>query len=127
METSKAVEALGALAHDTRLEIFRLLVQSGPDGMPAGHIAAKLRLPAPTLSFHLNQLKQARLIGFRRNSRLIIYTADYAAMSGLLGYLTENCCQGQPNACAIPSCAPGSAPKRIRIRAARREKGRSGR
>jgi len=127
VETSTAVAALGALAHDTRLEIFRIQVQSGPDGMPAGVIAAKLRLPAPTLSFHLNQLKQAGLVGFRRNSRFLIYTADYAAMTNLLGYLTENCCQGQPNACAIPSCAPGSNPKRIRTRPARRAKGRSGR
>jgi len=127
VETSKAVSALGALAHDTRLEIFRLLVQSGPEGMPAGAIAEKLRLPAPTLSFHLNQLKQAGLIGFRRNSRFLIYTADYAAMTGLLAYLTENCCQGQPSACGIASCAPSSPPKRIRTRPARREKGRSGR
>jgi len=127
MEVSKAVSALGALAHDTRLEIFRLLVQSGPEGMPAGHIAAKLRLPPPTLSFHLSHLKQARLIGYRRNSRLIIYTADYDAMTELLGYLTENCCQGQPGACAIPSCAPISNPKRIRPRPTRRIKGRSGR
>jgi ArsR family transcriptional regulator len=125
METSKAVGALGALAHDTRLEIFRLLVQSGPDGMPAGQIAAKLRLPAPTLSFHLSHLKQAGLIGFRRNSRLIIYTADYAAMTDLLGYLTENCCQGQATACAIPSCASAANTKRIPTRRARREKGRS--
>jgi DNA-binding transcriptional ArsR family regulator len=127
VETSKAVGALGALAHDTRLEIFRLLVQGGPDGMPAGQIAAKLGLPPPTLSFHLSHLKQAGLIGFRRNSRLIIYTADYAAMTDLLGYLTENCCQGQTGACAIPACAPQRTPKRIQTRPARREKGRSGR
>jgi ArsR family transcriptional regulator len=127
VETSKAVEALGALAHDTRLEIFRLLVQSGPDGLPAGQIAGKLRLPPPTLSFHLSHLRQAGLIAFRRDSRLIIYTADYAAMTDLLGYLTENCCQGQANACAIPSCTPASNPKRIKMRAARREKGRTAR
>jgi len=127
MEASKAVGALGALAHDTRLEIFRLLVQGGPEGMPAGQLAGKLRIPAPTLSFHLNHLRQAGLISFRRNSRLIIYTADYTAMTDLLGYLTENCCQGQPNACAIPSCAPSSQSKRIQTRAARRVKGKSGR
>jgi ArsR family transcriptional regulator len=127
VEASRAVNALSALAHDTRLEIFRLLVQSGPDGMPAGQVAAKLGLPPPTLSFHLSHLKQAGMIGRRRDSRLIIYTADYAAMTDLLGYLTENCCQGQTNACAIPSCTPVRNSKPIAVRRSRREKGRSGR
>jgi DNA-binding transcriptional ArsR family regulator len=94
MEKTSAIAALAALAQDSRLDIFRLLIQSGPEGLPAGQIAERLRLPANTLSFHLNQLRHAGLVTFRRESRSLIYAAEYAAMNALLAYLTENCCQG---------------------------------
>jgi DNA-binding transcriptional ArsR family regulator len=109
MESPAAVVALGALAQESRLAVFRLLVQAGADGLPAGRIAEALDLPAPTLSFHLAQLKQAGLVTFRREGRSLIYVADYGAMNGLVAYLMENCCQGQPNACAVPSCVPATA------------------
>jgi DNA-binding transcriptional ArsR family regulator len=94
MNSSAAVGALGALAQETRLAIFRLLVEAGSDGLPAGQIGARLELPLPTLSFHLNQLRHAGLITYRREGRSLIYAAEYAAMNDLVGYLTENCCQG---------------------------------
>jgi DNA-binding transcriptional ArsR family regulator len=102
MESIAAVAQLGALAQDTRLSIYRLLVQRGEAGLAAGEVAQRLTLPAPTLSFHLAQLKQAGLVRCRRESRSLIYTADYGAMNALLGFLTENCCGGQ-------SCAPQAA------------------
>jgi len=104
MEKMDAIAALGALAQESRLDVFRLLVQAGPDGLPAGQIAERLKLPAATLSFHLNQLKHAGLVTCRRESRSLIYAAAYTAMNGLLAFLTENCCSGK--ACEI-SCAPG--------------------
>lgn len=104
MESIDAIRALAALAQDSRLEIFRLLVRTGASGLAAGRIAERCRLPAPTLSFHLAQLKQAGLVAARREGRSLIYAADYAAMNGLLAYLTENCCQGQAAACAVPFC-----------------------
>jgi ArsR family transcriptional regulator, arsenate/arsenite/antimonite-responsive transcriptional repressor len=101
MEKSAAIVALGALAQETRLDIFRLLVQAGTEGMPAGHIGARLGLPSATLAFHLKELKNAGLVSFERNGRSLIYTAVYPAMNALLGYLTENCCQGNPAACGL--------------------------
>jgi DNA-binding transcriptional ArsR family regulator len=101
MEKTDVIAALAALAQDTRLDVFRLLVQAGPGGMPAGRIADRLGLPSATLSFHLNQLRQAGLINFRRESRSLIYAAEYGAMNALLGYLTENCCQGAPEGCGV--------------------------
>jgi len=106
MESKTAVAALGALAQDTRLAVFRLLVQAGAEGLPAGRIGDALQLPAPTLSFHLAQLRQAGLVTCRREGRLLIYAADFGAMTGLVAYLMENCCQGDPGACAVPSCQP---------------------
>ena len=94
MERTDIVTALAALAQETRLEVYRLLVQAGPDGLPAGTVGARLALPLPTLSFHLAQLKHARLVAARRDGRSIIYAANYAAMNGLIAYLTENCCGG---------------------------------
>jgi DNA-binding transcriptional ArsR family regulator len=108
MEKMYAIAALSALAQDTRLDIFRLLVEAGADGAPAGMIAEKLALPSATLSFHLNQLKHARLVKFRRESRSLIYTAEYQVMNELLGYLTENCCQGDAAACGLAPCAPAT-------------------
>ncbi|MDQ2695232.1 MAG: metalloregulator ArsR/SmtB family transcription factor [Pseudomonadota bacterium] len=103
MEKEAVIKALGALAHSSRLDIFRLLVQAGSGGMAAGRIGDRLGLPGATLSFHLNALKQAGLIRCQRDSRLLIYSADYEAMSALLSYLTDNCCAGRPDECAMPA------------------------
>ncbi len=114
MKKSSVVAALGALAQETRLDIFRLLVQKGPAGLPAGEIGERLGQPSPTLSFHLNQLRFAGLITSRRESRSIIYNANYKAMNDLLEFLTENCCGGNVEACApnAPAgCASECAPK----------------
>ena len=94
METTQAVESLAALAQSSRLEIFRLLVQAGSEGMPAGRIGAELELPPATLSFHLAGLTRAGLARSRQDGRFVIYSADFAAMNGLVGFLTDNCCQG---------------------------------
>ncbi len=99
MKKSSVVAALGALAQETRLDIFRLLVQKGPSVLPAGEIGERLGLPSPTLSFHLNQLRFAGLITSRRKSRSIIYNANYKAMNDLLAFLTENCCGGRADLC----------------------------
>ncbi len=119
-----AIAALAALAQETRLDIFRLLVEAGADGLPAGQIGDKLGLPSATLSFHLNQLRHAHLVKFRRESRSLIYTAEYPVMNDLLAYLTENCCQGDAAACGLASCEPTTvnkeerheAPARARLR-----------
>ena len=105
MKNLEAVEALGALAHEHRLAIYRLLVQAGPEGRPAGVIAEKLGMPASSLSFHLAHLTRAGLIEQRRESRSLIYSADFAVMNGLVGFLTENCCGGA-------SCAPAATSRR---------------
>ena len=109
MQKSKALAALGSLAQETRLEIFRLLVQAGPEGLPAGEIAGRLRQPSPTLSFHLNHLKHAGLAKRRRESRSIIYSADFTTMTGLMAYLTENCCGGRTELCGPLACAPSGS------------------
>lgn len=101
MQSEVVIRALGALAQEHRLATFRLLVQAGADGMAAGALAEAVGLPASSMSFHLAQLSHAGLVTQRRQSRSIIYTADYAAMGALMGYLTENCCGGA-------SCAPGA-------------------
>ena len=105
MEISDAVEALAGLAQDTRLRIFRALVPRGPAGLSAGRIAQRLDLPAPTLSFHPAKLEQAGLVTCRRDGRERIYAADFAAMRGLVDYLTENCCRETDVAC-LPSARP---------------------
>lgn len=92
MDTHHAVDALGALAHEHRLSAYRLLVECGPDGLPAGGIAEQLGLPASSLTFHLQHLLRAGLITQRRVGRQLIYAADFACMNGLVGFLTENCC-----------------------------------
>lgn len=104
MDTKQAVEALSALAQDTRLSIYRLLVQRGPAGMGAGAIAGALDIPASSLSFHLAHLSRAGLLTQRRESRSLIYAVDFAGMNALMGYLTENCCGSDTTACA-PACA----------------------
>lgn len=105
MEAGSVVRALGALAQEHRLAVFRLLVQAGPEGMPAGALAEAVGVPASSMSFHLAQLANAGLVTQRRQSRSIIYAADFPAMNGLMAYLTENCCGGV--ACAPDTaCAP---------------------
>lgn len=96
MKTSEAVAALAALAQESRLEIFRLLVRAGPAGAPAGSIGEALEIPAATLSFHLKELKHAGLIGCTRDGRSLIYRADFGVMNGVLRFLTEQCCRGIP-------------------------------
>lgn len=104
METKQALAALAALAQDSRLAVFRLLVQAGPDGgMVASKIAEALGLPASSLSFHLKELSHANLINPRQDGRFIFYTAEFDTMNALLAFLTENCCGGQ--ACE-PICVP---------------------
>ena len=101
MEKSQALTALAALAQESRLDVFRLLVRAGPEGRAANEIAASLGLAPATLSFHLKELTRAGLITPRPESRFIYYSANYDRMNGLLGYLTENCCQ-------IVECEPGA-------------------
>jgi DNA-binding transcriptional ArsR family regulator len=92
MEKQDAISALAALAHETRLDVFRLLVRAGATGLPAGAIATTLGVPAATLSFHLKELKNARVVDYRRDGRSLIYRADFGAMEALLAFLSENCC-----------------------------------
>jgi ArsR family transcriptional regulator len=102
MESSNAVSALAALAHDSRLAAFRLLVQAGPAGLAASKISEALNIPASSLSFHLKELAHAGLVASRQDGRFVIYAAQYETMNTLLGFLTENCCGGNP-------CAPVAA------------------
>jgi len=103
METTTAVSALAALAQDNRLEIFRLLVQAGPDGMAAGQVAERLGLAPNTLTFHFDRLRIAGLVTVRRDGRSMIYAARFETMNELLSFLTENCCRG-----ASVTCAPAA-------------------
>ncbi len=102
MEPKQAIAALGALAQETRLDLVRLLVTRGPEGLPAGVIAERLGVQPSSLSFHLAQLVHAGLITQRRSSRQLIYSAEYGVMNDLLAYLTENCCGRD----AVPACNP---------------------
>jgi len=107
MEADAVIRALGALAQEHRLAVFRLLIQAGPDGLPAGALAEATGVAPSSMSFHLAQLTHANLVHQRRRSRSVIYAADYAAMNGLMGYLTENCCAG--SACPPDACLPDTA------------------
>jgi ArsR family transcriptional regulator, arsenate/arsenite/antimonite-responsive transcriptional repressor len=109
MEKTNAVAALAALAQDNRLDMFRLLVQAGPEGMPAGAVAEELGLAPNTLTFHFDRLRMAGLVTVRRDGRSMIYAAQFDTMNRLLGFLTENCCGGA-------SCAPAVACKPARKR-----------
>lgn len=109
MKTDQALHALAALAHAIRLSVFRLLVQAGPDGMPAGRIAELMRMPASSLSFHLKELHRAGLLASRQDGRSIIYMARYETMNDLLAYLTDNCCGGNP--CSpVTGCTTSESP-----------------
>ncbi|HWX33858.1 MAG TPA: helix-turn-helix transcriptional regulator [Steroidobacteraceae bacterium] len=105
MRTPQVIEALGALAHEHRLAIFRLLVERGPVGLPAGRIAERVGLVPSSLTFHLQNLQRAGLITQRRESRQLFYSADFTAMNALVGYLTENCCAESGEDCSA-NCAP---------------------
>jgi DNA-binding transcriptional ArsR family regulator len=110
MQTKHAVEALGALAHEHRLGIYRLLVEQGPAGLSAGAIAESIGLAPSSLTFHLQNLHRAGLIVQRRESRSLLYSVDFGAMNGLVGYLTENCCARSGESCAT-ACKPASTSK----------------
>jgi ArsR family transcriptional regulator, arsenate/arsenite/antimonite-responsive transcriptional repressor len=117
MEKSDAVAALAALAQDNRLDVYRLLVQAGPEGVPAGGVAAALALAPNTLTFHFDRLRQAGLVTVRREGRSMIYAARYDTMNALMSYLTENCCRGAPAQCvAAVACKPARA-KRSKVSA----------
>jgi DNA-binding transcriptional ArsR family regulator len=109
MQSPEAVEALGALAHEHRLAIYRLLVERGPDGLAAGMIAERLGIAPSSLTFHLQHLQRAGLIVQRRLSRQLIYAADFERMNALVGFLTENCCGGGERACptGVGQTVPG--------------------
>jgi DNA-binding transcriptional ArsR family regulator len=115
MKNTDAVAALAALAQDNRLDVFRLLVQAGPEGLPAGSIAAKLKLAPSALTFHFDRLRDAELVTVRREGRSMIYAARFEAMNALVNFLTENCCQGAADQCAPAVCKPSRA-KRERER-----------
>jgi len=114
MEKQAVLAALAALAQESRLDIYRLLVQTGPEGLPAGHIGEQLGLPSATLAFHLKELKNAGLVTFTRNGRSLIYAAEYPTMNALLFYLTENCC-GRPSNQCLPICQPEADAKPARL------------
>lgn len=116
MESEKAVQKLSALAQDARLAVFRLLVKAGPDGMAAGDIARKLKTAPNTMSAQLLLLSNAGLIRARREGRSIIYAADFDAMSDLLVFLTEDCCDGRPEICAPLASVAACCPPRKRAR-----------
>jgi ArsR family transcriptional regulator len=111
MELSQTVQALAALAHETRLALYRMLVERAPDGMPAGVIAERLGVPPSSLTFHVQHLHRAGLVTQRRVGRQLIYAADYVAMNRLIAILTENCC-GRGAAQQI--CAPAEQPQTVR-------------
>jgi DNA-binding transcriptional ArsR family regulator len=113
MEKSDAVAALAALAQDNRLDVFRLLVQAGPEGMPAGQVADALDLAPNTLTFHFDRLRSAGLVTVRREGRSMIYAARFDTMNAVIAFLTENCCAGAAD-CAAPICKPVRARKRVR-------------
>lgn len=102
MKPAQVVKALSALAQPTRLAIYRLLVERGPDGVAAGHVSQKLRVSPATLSFHFRTLSHAGLIESRQEGRFIYYAANFTAMNDMLSYLTENCCGGDQAPCAVP-------------------------
>jgi ArsR family transcriptional regulator len=112
MEKTDALAALAALAQESRLDIYRLLVQAGVEGLPAGQIGEQLGLPSATLAFHLKELKNAGLATFTRNGRSLIYAAVYPTMNALLAYLTENCCGRSATGTCLPVCLPRSNPRK---------------
>ena len=116
MKKRDALAALAALAQENRLDVFRLLVEAGPDGLPAGGVATRLDLAPNTLTFHFDRLREAGLVSVRRDGRSMIYAARFDAMNALLGYLTENCCRGDVAACAPAACSPAATTTRRKER-----------
>lgn len=122
MENKAAVAALAALAQETRLSVFRLLMRAGPRGVPAGEIGATLAVPAATLSFHLKELSHAGLVTARQESRFVYYSANFEHMAALMTFLTQNCCQGMPEEClsvvetALGRCCPAPSKRKSRSR-----------
>ena len=116
MKKMEAVAALAALAQDNRLDVFRLLVEAGPEGMPAGAVASALDLAPNTLTFHFDRLRAAGLVTVRRDGRSMIYAARFETMNALLSYLTENCCGGAPCAPAV-ECKPAVVSRRKKVTA----------
>ena len=106
MDNKSAVTQLASIAQEARLDIFRLLVQAGSNGLAAGVISETLSIPSSTLSFHLKELSHAGMVNSRQESRFIYYSANYEAMNSLLAYLTENCCAGQQACCPDTTCEP---------------------
>src|SRR5271165_7076004 len=115
MKTPAVIEALGALAHEHRLAIYRLLVQRGPEGLAAGVIGQRIGLVPSSLTFHLQNLQRAGLITQRRESRQLIYSADFSVMNGLVGYLTENCCGNGAADCCAPAAAANTAKRAAKV------------
>jgi len=103
MDKKQALAALAGLAQESRLDVYRLLIASGPEGMAASKIGEQLGIPASSLSFHLKELSHAKLVTSRQESRFVIYSANFNAMNGLIQYLTDNCCGGNP---CTPVCTP---------------------
>jgi ArsR family transcriptional regulator len=114
MQNPDAVAALAALAQENRLAVFRLLVQAGPEGLPAGQVAEAVNIAPSALSFHFDRLRSAGLVTVRREGRSMIYAAQFEAMNALLAFLTDNCCQGAPEKCAPTACKPAK-PKRTKL------------
>jgi ArsR family transcriptional regulator, arsenate/arsenite/antimonite-responsive transcriptional repressor len=112
MKKPNVIAALAALAQENRLDVFRLLVEAGLEGMPAGSVASALKLAPNTLSFHFDRLREAGLVTVRREGRSMIYAARFDRMTALLGYLTENCCQGRAEQCAPAQCKPATKSSR---------------
>jgi ArsR family transcriptional regulator, arsenate/arsenite/antimonite-responsive transcriptional repressor len=117
MEKTDALAALAALAQENRLDVFRLLVRAGPNGLPAGEVATALRLPPNTLTFHFDRLRMAGLVTVRRDGRSLIYAAQYPTMNALLEYLTENCCSGKLGARAPARVSKSRPGKRAKVSA----------
>ncbi len=116
MKKHDALAALGALSQDNRLDIFRLLVEAGRDGLPAGRVAEALKLAPNTLTFHFDRLRDAGLVSVRRDGRSMIYSARYETMNALIAYLTEKCCGGR-----LHECAPVKSNRAVAGRARRKE------
>src|SRR5689334_4965029 len=115
MDTKRAVASLAALAQDSRLSIFRLLVEAGPTGLSVGEIGSSLRVAPATLSFHLMELYHAALVTTRQDGRFIYYSANYEQMNGLLGFLTENCC-ARDDTCCTPAGRSGARTRNAKLR-----------
>src|ERR1043166_7668586 len=116
MKDADALAALAALSQENRLAVFRLLVQAGPEGLPAGRVAETLDIAPNALTFHFDRLRLAGLVTVRREGRSMIYAAQFDAMNGLLAFLTDNCCQGAPEKCTPAVCKPAKS-KRTKIKA----------